>query len=74
MPVIALPTMKIFIDGAAAVRAVPTAKRNLATSSIFLLSKNTSSFPLTKSACDVFLGCRMSSFYQKRHDPPMPKE
>lgn len=48
MPVIALPTMKAFMEGAAAVRAVPMANSTLEKSRIFLLLNHTSNFPLSK--------------------------
>ncbi len=54
MPVITLPTMNAFMEGAAAVRAEPIANSNLAKSRMFLLLKHTSNFPLSGMVCDVF--------------------
>lgn len=72
-PIIALPRMKAFMDGAAAVSAEPMANRSLETTSIFLLSKKTSNFPLMK-ILGHFHYPRLDQTYQKRQEPPRANE
>ena len=52
-PVIAFPTIKEFMEGAAAAKAEPIAKSTLEASRMFLLSNEERSFPL-KTVMRVF--------------------
>lgn len=60
MPVIALPIMNAFMEGAAPVRTEPMANSSLVKSKIFLLSKRATSFPLDRNSKPLFFEAQES--------------